>query len=60
MLVARPQRRFSTVRTAVVMLNMGGPPSLDGVNPFLKNLFSDPEIIPLGPLQPTLVCRRCT
>lgn len=37
------------------MLNMGGPSSLDGpedgVKPFLQNLFSDPEIIPLGPLQ---------
>jgi protoheme ferro-lyase len=41
------------------MLNMGGPSSLDGpedgVKPFLRNLFSDPEIIPLGPLQTWLV-----
>jgi protoporphyrin/coproporphyrin ferrochelatase len=45
--------------TGVVMLNMGGPSSLygedDGVEPFLRNLFSDPEIIPLGALQDTLV-----
>jgi hypothetical protein len=42
------------------MLNMGGPSSLhgprDGVQAFLTNLFSDPEIIPLGPLQKLLVC----
>ena len=33
------------------MLNMGGPNDLDEVGPFLKNLFSDGEIITLGPLQ---------
>ena len=42
----------------VVMLNMGGPSSLDGaedgVAPFLTRLFSDGEIIRLGPLQKTL------
>lgn len=45
--------------TAVVMMNMGGPSSLtgekDGVQHFLTNLFTDPEIIPLGPLQKYLV-----
>ncbi len=34
---------------AVVLLNMGGPDSLDAVRPFLYNLFSDREIIRLGP-----------
>ena len=38
-------------KTAVVMLNMGGPNDLDEVGPFLQNLFSDGEIITLGPLQ---------
>jgi ferrochelatase len=35
---------------AVVLFNLGGPDSLDAVEPFLKNLFSDPDIIqiPLG------------
>jgi ferrochelatase len=32
-------------KTAVLMLNMGGPDSLDAVRPFLKNLFLDPAII---------------
>jgi ferrochelatase len=32
-------------RTAVLLLNMGGPDSLGAVQPFLKNLFSDPAII---------------
>ncbi|MCX8068869.1 MAG: ferrochelatase [Thermodesulfovibrionales bacterium] len=33
----------------VLLLNMGGPDSLDAVKPFLKNLFSDRDIIRLGP-----------
>lgn len=38
----------------VIFLNMGGPDSLEAVQPFLFNLFSDREIIHLGPafLQP--------
>ncbi|MHB8765212.1 MAG: ferrochelatase [Deferrisomatales bacterium] len=32
-------------KTAVVLLNMGGPDSLEAVRPFLENLFSDPEIL---------------
>ncbi|MEF3167941.1 MAG: ferrochelatase [Deltaproteobacteria bacterium] len=40
----------------VVLLNMGGPDSLSAVRPFLQNLFSDREIIRLGPafLQPVI------
>lgn len=34
---------------AVLLLNLGGPDSLDAVRPFLFNLFSDREIIRLGP-----------
>jgi ferrochelatase len=37
------------MKTGVVLLNLGGPDSLDAVKPFLFNLFSDREIIPLGP-----------
>jgi ferrochelatase len=33
----------------VILLNMGGPDSLDAVKPFLRNLFSDRDIIKLGP-----------
>lgn len=45
-----------TDKTAVLMLQMGGPDSLDAVEPFLLNLFSDRDIIRLGPafLQPLL------
>ena len=32
-------------RIGVVLLNLGGPDSLDAVEPFLYNLFSDPDII---------------
>ncbi len=31
----------------VVLLNMGGPDSLEAVEPFLRNLFRDPDIIRL-------------
>ncbi len=33
----------------VILLNLGGPDSLESVKPFLQNLFSDREIIRLGP-----------
>jgi ferrochelatase len=36
-------------RTAVLLLNMGGPDSLEAVQPFLKNLFLDPAIIKVPP-----------
>ena len=36
-------------KTGVVLLNMGGPDTLDDVQPFLYNLFCDREIIRLGP-----------
>ena len=37
-------------RTAVVLFNLGGPDSIEAVEPFLFNLFSDPDIfkLPLG------------
>lgn len=35
------------MRLAVVLFNLGGPDSLSSVEPFLRNLFSDPAIIPL-------------
>lgn len=34
-------------KIAVVIFNLGGPDSLDSVQPFLFNLFNDPHIIPL-------------
>lgn len=33
----------------VILLNLGGPDSLNAVKPFLQNLFSDRDIIRLGP-----------
>ena len=32
------------------MFQLGGPDSLEAVEPFLLNLFRDPDIIPMGPL----------
>ena len=37
-------------RVGVVLFQLGGPDSLDAVAPFLRNLFLDPDIIPMGPL----------
>ena len=36
-------------RVGVVLFQLGGPDSLEAVEPFLLNLFLDPDIIPLGP-----------
>ena len=45
-------------RVGVLLLNLGGPDSLDDVQPFLYNLFADPDIIrlpaPAQFLQPTI------
>jgi protoporphyrin/coproporphyrin ferrochelatase len=40
---------MTTEQTGVILLNMGGPEKLSDVRPFLYNLFSDREIIRLGP-----------
>ena len=42
-----PQEQPATI--GVVLLNLGGPERLDDVEPFLYNLFSDRQIIRLGP-----------
>ena len=34
-------------KLGVVLFQLGGPDSLDAVEPFLVNLFSDPDIIPI-------------
>lgn len=38
------------MKTAVILLNLGGPDSLEAIEPFLFNLFSDSDIfkIPIG------------
>ncbi|GAM08559.1 ferrochelatase [Geobacter sp. OR-1] len=43
-------------KTAILLLQMGGPDSLDAVEPFLLNLFTDRDIIKIGPafLQPLI------
>lgn len=38
---------LSNKKLAVVLMNLGGPDSLDNIRPFLYNLFSDPAIIKL-------------
>jgi len=36
-------------RVGIALFQLGGPDSLEAVEPFLLNLFLDPDIIPLGP-----------
>ncbi|WP_457577989.1 ferrochelatase [Desulfomarina sp.] len=45
-------------KTGIILMNMGGPERQEDVGPFLYNLFSDREIIQLGPslLQKPLAC----
>ncbi len=49
-------------RVAVVLMNLGGPNSLDAVEPFLRNLFRDPAIIgapaPVRRLLARLIAKR--
>jgi ferrochelatase len=49
-------------RIAVVLTNLGGPDSLQAVEPFLRNLFADPAIIalpaPLRQLVAWFIARR--
>jgi ferrochelatase len=37
-------------KVGIVLFQLGGPDSLQSVEPFLLNLFLDPDIIPMGPL----------
>ncbi len=36
-------------KVGVVLFQLGGPDSREAIQPFLYNLFCDPDIIPLGP-----------
>lgn len=37
----------SNPKTAILLLNMGGPTDIEGVEPFLKNIFADPLLLPI-------------
>ena len=41
------------IKTAILLLNMGGPESADQVHPYLKELFQDRELLKL-PVQKIL------
>jgi len=48
--------------TGILLMNLGGPATINDVNPFLTRLFSDPDLIPL-PFQSylaPLISRRRT
>jgi len=44
----RPMGNQIRKRVGVVLFQLGGPDSREAVEPFLYNLFCDPDIIPLG------------
>ncbi|KAI9189741.1 ferrochelatase hem15 [Blastocladiella emersonii ATCC 22665] len=47
--------------TAILLMNLGGPETLDAVYPFLQSLFSDPDLIPIpfqDKLAPIIAKRR--
>jgi protoporphyrin/coproporphyrin ferrochelatase len=39
---------MASMRIGIVLMNLGGPTHEDNVKIFLKNLFSDEDIIKLG------------
>ena len=53
-----PGTAVTNEKVGVLLLNLGGPDKLSDVQPFLYNLFADPEIIRLPPnarfLQPVI------
>jgi ferrochelatase len=56
-----PHPSGSRIKTGIVMMNLGGPATLDDVEPFLRKLFADREIIQLplqGWLGPLIARRR--
>lgn len=48
-LLVRNTRCMSTAspKIGILMLNLGGPETVDDVRPFLTRLFSDKDLIPL-------------
>ena len=59
-----PRRRARGPPIGLVVMNLGGPSSLDDVEPFLRRLFGDPDVIQLGwlsflqPLLARTIARR--
>jgi len=53
-----PPQQEQPSRLAVVLFNLGGPDALESVQPFLRNLFSDPAILPVpAPIRKFLAYR---
>jgi len=58
----RQDRLDPALPTGLILCGMGGPDGPDDVQPFLRNLFADPRILPiprlLAPLAAWLIARR--
>ena len=50
------QRAAATEKVGVLLLNLGGPDTLQDVQPFLYNLFVDDSIIRLPPYGEAIGC----
>ena len=48
-MITQKADKDKTETIGVILLNLGGPDSIQAVKPFLFNLFSDRQIIQLGP-----------
>ncbi len=46
------------MKRAVLLLNMGGPNDLSEVELFLRNMFSDPRILPMHPFLRKFIAKR--
>lgn len=54
-------KSFKNSPTGIVLMNLGGPSTLEGVNDFLTRLFLDPDLIPIpfqSRLAPIIAKRR--
>ena len=61
--IVRNWKPSDHVKIAIILFNLGGPDSLEAVQPFLRNLFGDPAILRVpgfirGPLASFLARRR--
>jgi ferrochelatase len=46
------------MKRGVLLLNMGGPNSIEEVELFLRNMFSDPRILPMHPVLRRMIGKR--
>lgn len=58
-LIVDNKQRQDQERVGVLLLNLGGPDTLEDVQPFLYNLFADPVHFSLRPLRKFVLAMHC-